>query len=260
MIMNIGAIVQARMSSERLPGKVLLPLAGKPVIWHVLDRLRHAKKLKSIVLATSDEPEDKALKVIADEFSIPTYFGNLDDVLSRYYHAARQFRIDPIVRITGDCPMIDPEIVDEVVQYFIDGNYDYCGLSGAFPDGLDTTVFSFAALEAAFNEGRLSSDREHVGATFFRNNTGRFRIGGYQKFTDRSDYRWTIDEEKDYEFLKEAFRELYSPARPFSYRDVFELLKKRPELQRINIHIVRNEGYLKSLKKDKRFSEKDHEK
>lgn len=164
--MNIGAIVQARLSSTRLPQKVLLDLKGEPVLWHVLNRLRYSKKIKTIVLATSTLPEDRQLKRIADEFNIPTFFGSLNDVLSRYYHVAKEYKIDPIVRITADCPMIDPEIVDEVIEGFIKGSYDVYGLAGSFPDGLDTTVFSFRALSAAFNEAKLPSDREHVGADF----------------------------------------------------------------------------------------------
>lgn len=254
--MNIGAIVQARISSTRLPGKVLLPLEGKPVLWHVLKRLQYAKKVGTVVLATSDAPEDRKLKEIADALEVPAYFGSLEDVLSRYYYAAKQYNIDTIVRITADCPMIDPGVVDEVIRGFLDGGYDYYGLSGSFPDGLDTAVFSFALLEIMFNEAILPSDREHVGATFIRKNRGRFKIGGYEKFSGKGHYRWTIDEPADYEFLKKVFHDLYSPEKPFLYKDVLELLKKKPELQKINSKIIRNEGYLKSLKKDKEFDEK----
>ncbi len=248
-----GAIVQARLSSTRLPGKVILPLEGKPVLWHVLNRVRCAKSLEVVVLATSASPEDVPLKAIADEFGIPTFFGSLNDLLSRYYHAALQYGVDPIVRVTADCPMIDPEIIDEVVRHFFDGNYDYFGLSGSFPDGLDTTVYSFKALQAAFNEARLPSEREHVGAGFFERNSERFKIGGYEKFSGKAHYRWTIDEAEDYEFLKVVFKALYAEGRPFSYRDVFDYLKRYPETQKINAHIVRNEGYLKSLREDEMF-------
>ena len=157
--MKIGAIVQARLSSARLPGKVVLPLVGKPVLWHVLHRLQYCKKLDIIVLATSTNEEDKALKNIADSLNIPTFFGDLEDVLSRYYHAAKKYQLDTIVRITADCPMIDPGIVDEVIDGFIKGGYDCYELYGAFPDGLDTSVFSFKALEMAFKEADLLSHR-----------------------------------------------------------------------------------------------------
>lgn len=251
--MKIGAIVQARLSSERLPRKVILPLEGKPVLWHVLNRLKYSKKLDIIILATSTNKEDRGLKNITDSLNIPTFFGSLNDVLSRYYHAAKEYKIDPVVRITADCPMIDPEIVDEVIQGYLDGNYDYYGLAGAFPDGLDTVVFSFKALQIAFNEAELPSEREHVGGEFFKRNKHRFKIGGFEKFKDKANYRWTIDEPEDYEFLKIVFKELYSSERPFSYRDVFNLLERRPDLQKINLHIAQNEGYLKSLKEDQKY-------
>ncbi|MCK4752755.1 MAG: aminotransferase class III-fold pyridoxal phosphate-dependent enzyme [Planctomycetes bacterium] len=250
--MNIGAIVQARLSSSRLPAKVLLPLAGKPVLWHVLNRLKHSKRLHTIVLATSTLPEDKKLKEVADEFGIPTFFGSLDDVLSRYYHASRQYKIDPVIRITADCPMIDPEIVDEVIEHFLEQPYDYYSLYGNFPDGLDTEIIKFDALRTAFEEAKLPSEREHIGE-FFKSNRDRFRTGVFEKFSDKSNYRWTLDEPEDNEFLKKVFGELYTEGEVFSYRDVFELLEKRPELLEINSHIIRNEGYQKSLQEDKKF-------
>lgn len=249
--MNVGAIVQARLSSTRLPGKVLLPLQGRSVLWHVLNRLKYSKKLKTIVLATSILPEDKELKNIADQLDVPTFFGSLDDVLSRYYHAAKEYKIDPIVRITADCPVIDPEIVDEVVEGFLSGSYDTYSLSGAFPDGLDTQVFSFAALSIAFNEAKLPSEREHVGGSFFEENKQRFKVGGLEKFRDKADCRWTIDEPEDYEFLKNIFAELYKEDSIFSYRDILDLLKSKPHLAQINSNIIRNQGYMKSLEEDR---------
>jgi len=251
--MKTAAIVQARMSSTRLPGKVLLPLKEKPALWHVLNRLKHAKKLDTIVLATSNSPEDRVLKEVADGLEVPTFFGDLDDVLSRYYHAAKTYKIDPIVRITADCPVIDPQIVDEVVQNFIDGNYDYYGLAGAFPDGLDVVCFSFRALSTAFYEANLPSEREHVGGAFFERNHHRFKTGKFEKFTDRLDYRWTLDEPEDYEFLKIVFNELYEEGKVFSCWDIFELLERQPELTKINTHIIRNEGLVKSLEQDRQF-------
>lgn len=245
--MNIGAIVQARLSSTRLPGKVLLPLEDKSVLWHVLNRLKHSKKLQTIILATSTVPEDKQLKTIADELDIPTFFGSLDDVLSRYYYAAKEYKIDPIVRITADCPVIDPGIVDEIIRGFLKGSYDSYSLSGAFPDGLDTQVFSFKALSIAFNEAKLPSEREHVGGRFFEKNRQRFKVGGFEKFKDKADFRWTIDEPEDYEFLKKVFSELYKNKPLFSHQDIFDLLKRKPELTKINSHIIRNEKYLNEI-------------
>ena len=204
-------------------------------------------------MATSTMPEDRQLKNVADELNIPTFFGSLDDVLARYYHAARQYKIDPIVRITADCPLIDPEIVDEVIDAFLAGSYDSCSLFGEFPNGLETRVFSFRALSAAYNEAKLPSEREHVGGAFFENNRHRFKVGGFEKFRGKADYRWTIDEPEDYEFLKEIFGELYKEGGMFFSRDIFNLLARRPGLSKINSHIIRDEGYHKSLKEDEDF-------
>ena len=254
--MKIGAIVQGRMSSNRLPGKVLLPLAGKPVLWHVLNRLKFCKTLDVIVLATSVSKEDRKLKKVADSLDIPTFFGSLDDVLSRYYLSAKKYKLDTVVRITADCPVIDPHIVDEVVRRFIKGGYDLYGISGNFPDGLDTSVLSFKAIEDAYKKTKLPSDREHVGTTFFRTHKDMFKTGGYEKFKDKGNYRWTLDEPEDYEFLKKVYEALYQEGELFFYQDIFKLLEKKPELMKINSFIGRNEGYAKSLKEDKKFLRK----
>ena len=254
--MKIGAIVQARMSSTRLPGKVLLPLAGKPVLWHVLNRLKFCKTLDIIILATSVSKEDRKLKKVADSLGIPTFFGSLDDVLSRYYHAAKKYKLDAIVRITADCPVIDPVVVDEVVYGFVKGGYDLYGLSGSFPDGLDTSIFSFKALKIAYKKAKLPSDREHVGTTFFRMYKNIFKSGGYKKFKDKGKYRWTLDEPEDYEFLKKVYESLYEEGKIFLSQDIFKLLEQNPELMKINSFIGRNEGYAKSLEEDKKFLRK----
>jgi spore coat polysaccharide biosynthesis protein SpsF (cytidylyltransferase family) len=247
---KIGAIVQARLSSTRLPNKVLMLLVGKPVLWHVLNRLQYCKKLDAIILATTTEKEDKKLKETADSLNIPTFFGSLSNVLSRYYYAAKKYNLDFVVRITADCPVIDPGIVDEVIERAVKGKYDYYGLDGQFPDGLDVTIYSFKALETAFKQAVLPSDKEHVGGTFFKNNKNRFKTGGYKKFKDKAGYRWTLDEPADYKFLKIVYKELYNKQKLFNHVDIFRLLKRKPGLMKINNQITRNEGYLKSLKQD----------
>lgn len=251
--MKVGSIVQARMGSHRLPGKVLLPLKGKPVLWHVLKRAQSCQKIEKVVLATSDLPEDKPLAKVADELGIETFFGSPKDVLKRYYQAAKKFEIDPVVRITADCPIIDPETVDEVIDYYFKGTYDKCGLSGDFPNGLDVVVFSFKALETAFNEAKLPSEREHVGGEFFEKQPDRFKLGRFTKFKDQRHYRWTLDEPVDYELLKHFFDALYDKNPLFSYKEIFKLLEARPELLKINDHIIRNEGYQISLKEDEEY-------
>ena len=237
------------MSSSRLPGKVLMPLAGRPVLEHVVRRIGTCETVAKVVVATSTDRTDDAIEVWCKGEGVSCYRGSLDDVLDRYYQAARQFRADPVVRITGDCPAIDPTIVDEVVRAFLAGGYDYFGLAGEFPDGLDCTVFSFSALERAWREAALKSEREHVGP-YMDKHPELFRTGGYFKFTGFSHHRWTLDEPRDYDFLQTVFARLYREEVPFLASEVLALLEKEPEIMAINSNIVRNEGYLRSLARD----------
>ncbi|MFY7867781.1 cytidylyltransferase domain-containing protein [Roseateles sp.] len=244
------AIVQARMSSTRLPGKVLMPLAGRPVLAHVVERLQQCKTLDEIVIATSDDISDDAIQRWCEDHRIHCFRGNLHDVLDRYFQAAKQFSASAVVRITADCPALDPAIVDEVVQGFHAGDYDFYGLAGEFPDGLDCTVFAFRALERAWREATLPSQREHVGP-YIEKQPDLFKNGGLHKFLGLSHLRWTLDEERDYRFLQAVFERLDQPGRPFSAQDVLALLEREPQLQELNQHIIRNEGYLKSLAADR---------
>lgn len=244
--MNVTAIIQARMSSSRLPSKVLLPLVGKPVLEHVVERIRACKEISRVVVATSTDQTDNAIEQWCQSAAIDCYRGSLNDVLDRYYQAAKLYHADVVVRITADCPAVDPTIVDEVINGFFQGQYDYYGLSGEFPDGLDCTVFAFTALERAWREAKLSSEREHVGP-YMEKNPELFRTGGMKKFIGLSHHRWTLDEPRDYEFLQAVFARLYRENSHFLAEDVLSLLEHEPELLGINSDIIRNEGYLKSL-------------
>lgn len=250
--MHTVAIVQARMGSTRLPGKILKPLAGKPALWHVVNRLRYAKRLDQVVVATTDEKQDDVVEKFCLENDVPCFRGSQEDVLDRYYHAAKKFSADPIVRITADCPVIDPAIVDEVVEGFMNGKYDVYGLSGEFPDGLDCTVFSFWALEDTWENAKLPSEREHVGP-YMHNHPERYKIGIYEKFKGLSHHRWTLDEEADLLFLQAIYDRIYRPGQIFVTQDILDLLEREPHLMEINSGIIRNEGYLKSLEEDKSF-------
>lgn len=250
--MKTVAIIQARMGSSRLPGKVLMPLADKPALWHVVDRLRQAKEIDQVVIATTDSVKDDAIEAFCNGHKIPCYRGSEQDVLDRYYQAARQFNARTVVRITADCPAIDPQIVDEVVRGYRSGGYALFGLDGEFPDGLDCVAFSFTALEMAWREARLPSEREHV-CPYIINHPERFRVAGYKRFTGLAHHRWTLDEPEDYAFLSEIFKRLYRPGKHFGHEAVLELLENEPALLEINSQIVRNAGYLKSLEEDKQL-------
>lgn len=248
--MRLVAIVQARMSSKRLPGKVLMPFIGKPALLHIVERLSYCKGIHKIIIATSDQESDNPIHDFCDQNDISCYRGNLNDVLDRYYCAAKEYKADAILRVTGDCPVIDPVIVDAVITGFICGEYDCYGLGGDFPDGLDCTVYSFNAIERAWKNAKLKSDREHVGP-YIENNPKLFRNGALKIFKGLSNHRWTLDEESDYELLKCIFNKLYNFKSPFLTGDILEYLKSNPEISKINSNIIRNSGYIESLKKDK---------
>lgn len=249
--MKTIAIVQARMSSTRLPGKVLMPLAGKPVLAHVVERLAYCRLLSGTLVATTDEASDDAIAAFCQSAGIPIFRGSLEDVLDRYYRAATQYGADPVVRITADCPVIDPLIVDAVITGFLAGDYDYYGLSGEFPDGLDCTVFAYKALEKAWSEAKLKSEREHVGP-YLEKNPEIFHTGGLELFHGMAHHRWTLDEPRDYALLSAIFDALYDSDRPFLTHEVLKLFKRHPELMAANQGIIRNEGYLKSLAEDRK--------
>ncbi len=247
--MSVVAIIQARMSSTRLPGKVLMSLAGIPVLEHVVSRIGCCKTVDQIVVATSIDISDDDIEAWCKKAKVNCFRGSLNDVLDRYYQAAKHYQAEAIVRITADCPAIDPTIVDEVVDVYLQGEFEFYGLAGEFPDGLDCTVFSFSAIQRAWNESILPSEREHVGP-YIEKNPEIFKSGGLFKFQGMSHHRWTLDEPNDYEFLQAIFTRLYKKDEPFLTKDILVALEKEPELVKINSNIIRNEGYIKSLKSD----------
>lgn len=252
----ILAIVQARSSSSRLPGKVLKPILGRPMILHELDRLRRSKCIDKIVLATSKEESDDVLAEVVAASGFEVYRGNLDDVLDRYYQCAIMHQPGHVVRITGDCPVIDWRIVDEVIEkHLADGN-DYTVTTERFPDGLDTEVVRFSALEKAWKDARMQSEREHV-TPYIRNHAELFNLGRIDCDQDLTGMRWTVDEPQDFELVRQMFERLYPSNADFSMQDILQLLAEKPEMTSINQGILRNEGFLKSLREDREIEERD---
>jgi spore coat polysaccharide biosynthesis protein SpsF len=249
---KIIAIVQARLESTRLPGKTMMDIMGRPMLWHVINRLKQSRRLTDIVIATTTNEKDKAIVRLARENSVKSYAGNEEDVLDRYYQAAIKFKTDVIVRLTADCPLIDPEIVDKVIEYFLSGNSDYVSntVKPSYPDGLDTEVFSFGSLQRAWEEAKLKSEREHVTAYLWKH-PELFKIGNVKNDIDLSRFRWTVDIDEDLQFVREIYQRLYIEDRIFYMEDVLKLLKQHPELLAINSSSTRNQGYAKSLSEDK---------
>lgn len=251
--MKIVAIIQARMQSSRLPGKILADLAGRPLLVHVVERARRIRPVDSVILATSDHPADDPVMEFCATNNIDCFRGSENDVLDRYYQTARQYQADTIVRITADCPLLDPQVSSRVVAAFLDGQYDYASncFPPTWPDGLDTEVFTFAALDTAWREADMRSQREHV-TSFITGQPKRFRLGNVRAAEDNSHHRWTVDEPQDLEFVRSVYR--HCGPGTFDTQDVLDLLNVRPELAAINAGFERNEGYLKSLLEDTRIN------
>jgi len=249
---KIVAIIQARVGSTRLPRKVLRRIAGKPMLWHVIERVKRARLVDAVVVATTEKREDSVVEKIAKECGVECFRGSEEDVLDRYYRAAERFGADVVVRITADCPLIDPELIDRAIELFLSGNFDYVSntLPPTYPDGLDVEVFSFNALEKAWRMARMASEREHV-TPYIRNHPEIFTLGNLKSEVDLSHMRWTVDRIEDLEFVREVYRELYRKGKNFHMKEVLRLLEDKPELAEINRHIERDEGYKKSLREDR---------
>jgi glutamate-1-semialdehyde 2,1-aminomutase len=238
---RIVAIVQARMGSTRLPNKVMRPICGVPMIELLLTRLSKSKKIDQIIVASTIDKLNISLVEHVRKLGYVCEQGSENDVLERYIQVAKKHQADIVIRITGDCPLIDSELVDEVIEGFESANVDYFSNTNppTFPDGLDVAVCSFKALERAGKETNNLFDREHV-MPYIRN-SGRFSLGGLANKVDLSFLRWTVDEQTDFDLVEKIFEHFY-PRIDFAWTEVYDLYLERPELFVINQGIVRNEG------------------
>jgi len=247
---RVLAILQARVSSSRLPGKVLKPILGRPMLLHQLERVSRARSLDALVVATSTDPGDDAIETICASAGVRCFRGSLNDVLDRFYQAALPFHPDYVVRLLGDCPLADAGLIDRVVEFLIAGNFDIAGAAPTtFPDGLDVEAMPFAILEHAWRHAVRPSDREHV-SLFIVRQPERFRVGGYENSVDLSHLRWTVDEPEDFELVRRIFEALYPVNPAFTTQDILDLLAAQPELLELNRRFRRNEGLERSLAQD----------
>ncbi len=235
--MKTGIVVQARMTSSRLPGKILMPAAGKPLLEIQIERLRRIDCVDQLVIATTTLASDDPVVALCDRLGVPTFRGSEDDVLSRYHGAATRFGLDTVVRVTADCPMIDPRISSGVIRHFQQNRdkLDYCSntLTRSYPRGLDTEVFRFEALAQAHREAVAGPEREHVTLFIYRR-PERFRLQNLPSPVDLSHNRWTVDEPADYELVSRMINALY-PANPdFGLEDGLALLREHPDWPQIN--------------------------
>lgn len=238
---KIVAIVQARMGSTRFPDKVMQPINGTPMIGLLLRRLSESGSIDQIILATSNDRKNDPLAEYVSKEGFEIFRGSEDDVLDRYYKAAKKYKADIIVRITGDCPLIDAVVVDAVIEKLISGNLDYSAntIPPTYPDGLDTEAFTFDVLEEAWNQAKEKYQREHV--TPYIRESEIFTKGNLSNHEDYSAERWTVDEPEDFEVIKRVF-EHFSPSIDFSWLEILRIRDENPEWFEINNKYKRNEG------------------
>lgn len=240
--MNL-AILQARMSSARLPGKVLAPILGTPMLVRQIERIGRSSRIDELVIATSTEPEDDAIERVCIDHKFAVARGPLNDVLDRFHAIISARAPDLVIRLTADCPLADWSLIDDAIELCESHDYDYVAndLKPTFPHGLDVEVIRPDALEMAWREARLPSDREHV-TTYIIRHPERFRLGGLEGPVDLSALRWTVDYPEDLALVRIIYSRLYDKNPAFTTADIVDLLRREPDLQRLNAGHKRNNG------------------
>ncbi|MGE5403412.1 MAG: cytidylyltransferase domain-containing protein [Candidatus Saccharibacteria bacterium] len=238
--MKVVLIIQARMTSTRLPGKILREIMGKPLLQYQIERLRKVDLAHEIVIATTANNSDQPVVELCSKLGVKYFRGPEDDVLERFYRAALENQADVVVRLTGDCPVIDPLIVNKVIGLYLDNQdkVDYVSnvLQRTYPRGMDTEVFSFQVLREAFNEAAAPAEREHV-TPFIYGQPNRYRLANVAYTRDESRYRWTVDTPDDFELIKRIIESLYPIKHDFTLEDMLDLFDKNSEWYSINSHV-----------------------
>jgi spore coat polysaccharide biosynthesis protein SpsF len=252
--MKIVAITQARTGSTRFPSKILKKVKGITLLEIHIKRILQSKKISQLIIATTINKEDSEIVTISKDLGLCYYQGSIDDVLDRFYQALEGKQCDYIVRLTSDCPLIDPDLIDKIIGYTLDNNLDYCSntLNPKYPDGQDIEVFKFSALEKAWKEAKLPSEREHVTPYIWKNSTYKggslFKSDNFDEGYSFGHLRMTVDEPNDFEVIKNIINNKGSYSTWLEYA---KFLENNLELQNINSSIVRNEGYNKSINNEK---------
>lgn len=238
-----GIIVQARMGSTRLPGKILMDISGKPMLWHVIKRCQRSKLTDTIIVATTTNKEDDKVEEFCKKNRILCFRGDSQNVLVRYYKAAKKFQLDIVVRITSDCPLIDPTIIDSCIRKFLKNNYDYISNANpkrTFPRGLDVEVFSFNALEKAYKEAKEPYEKEHVTPYIWENKKKQFFIGPAveAKGTYKRIYRLTVDYPEDFKLMQKIYQKFYKNNKMADVGKVISFLDKNLQIAKINSDLL----------------------
>jgi len=242
----IIAIIQARMGSTRLPGKVLMTVDGKPLLAYQIDRVLKSKKLDKLLVATSNLEKDNAIEDFCLQYKVDCYRGSENDVMSRYYNCAKKYKPDTVVRLTADCPLIDPEIIDKVIQKFETDNVDYCANTvppetSRFPDGSDIEVFSMKALEQAHSEIKDSHFREHVTFQFWQDTS--YTSSQFIQTKDWSNFRITVDYPEDFEVISFLLNKLKSKGIFGSLDEIIEIIDNNDEVKEKNSKYYFGQGW-----------------
>lgn len=242
----ITAIIQARVSSTRLPGKVLENFSGNTLLGHIINRLAYSKYISNIIVATTTNPADDALVEWLELNKVSYFRGNESDVLNRYFEAAKKFNASHIARITSDDPFKDPEIIDAVASLYLEESLDFAfnNKPPSFAEGLDTEIFSFRALSLAEENAKDPFEREHVTQFFYRN-PEKFKQKNLLSPIDFSQFRWTIDTLEDMTMAKVVYEALYKPGKIFLTNEILSLIESRPEIAQINQGVKRSDMYKK---------------
>ena len=248
--MRFLAIIQARCGSTRLPGKVLKDISGKTALERMLDRVDMATGVDEVMVATTINQEDIPIVKLVSDLGRRIFVGSSDDVLDRYYQAAKLLKPEYVIRLTADCPLLDPRVIDGAIELVRDGVDDVAMISETFPDGEDVEIVRFDALESAWKDAKLASEREHV-TLYIKNHPELFNIVDYTcESGNLNEERWTLDEPEDYELICRVY-EQFLPRIDFTLDEIYQYLANHPEIRNLNQKYVRNEGLIKSLKTDR---------
>ncbi len=244
--MHIDCIIQARIGSNRLPGKVLLELDNKKILEFLFNQLEQSE-IRNKVFAIPETIENDELFTVLDDLNISCFRGSEFDVLDRFYQCAKKFSFEHIMRITGDNPLVDPFVINNAINEYEKKEYDYLtnSLERTFPNGTEVEIFSFKSLEKSWKNAKKPSEREHV-TPYFYNNKEKFNIFHFKQKIDQSKYRYSLDQKEDFELLVEIVSRVKH--RPIHTNDIISVLEKNPELLKLNSDIQINEGYMKSIK------------
>lgn len=264
MTQKFTAIIQARMSSTRLPNKALLKIGDKPMLYHVINQTIASKFVNDVIIATTTSPKDKKIVNFCIKNNLKYFRGSNNDVLDRYYKCAKKFSCDPIVRISSDCPFIDPLVIDKTISKFLKNSYDYVGnnldkknnkwknSTCKFPQGMVIEICKFGVLKKAWEQSKKPSEREHV-FPYVQFNPKIFKVSNIKNKNDFSFIRCTVDHKQDLKFVREIWKRMPKSRKIFHIKDILKIIKKEPELLKINNKIAFDEGYQRSRKKDINF-------